>query len=176
MPLAKSTSRWRMTRVTRSIETHKASKPSKERRPSVSGPAWCHSGSCWLFGALAWLPLFPARRDSTAGGSRSSLGFRWLSLTCLFITIPCFFPPWRLRNLSFFVVLALVLAFVFVASDATRKKWIPYFFTGLVGATIIGATLDARTGTCMVLGFFASVAMCVHLFMLLVSIAGEAVT
>ena len=63
MPLAKSTSRWRMTRVTRSIETHKASKPSKERRPSVSGPAWCHSGHVGYLGRWLGCRFSPARLD-----------------------------------------------------------------------------------------------------------------
>lgn len=89
----------------------------------------------------------------------------WFSLLCLIVGMVCLYPPWKLSDIPFNIVVALWLVLFFLP-DAIRK-WGRALFIGEVAVMIaIGQISTGTAAVQIIMGIFASLAVATHILIL----------
>jgi hypothetical protein len=89
----------------------------------------------------------------------------WFSFLCLIVGMVCLYPPWKLSDIPFNIVVALWLVLFFLP-DVMRKWGRTLFIVEVVVTIVIGNMNTGTTAVQIPMGVFASLAVVTNILIL----------
>lgn len=101
-----------------------------------------------------------------ANPSRLTIILGWPSLTCLLLSVGCFFPPWRIEAAPLYGVAFVPLLLALRLEDMQRRRYARMFFPSVIATAIIVAPFRQDISFAMLAGFFVFIGLLFHLALL----------